>query len=424
MEKLTVKDAVLNSRRVNIHIESGLIRRISDAGREDAGPEPGEDVFDARGMHVIPGLHNGHTHSGMNALRGLADDMPLMPWLETAIWPAEARLSREDIYWSARFAVLEMIRGGTTFFSDMYWHRDLIVRAVSESGIRARLSEPVLDLGNSEKRDRDRQLMLDAYDRASQDPTGIQMSLAPHAVYTVSRPQLEWVGRFSAEKNLPIHIHCSETEQEVKNCYKETALSPVQYLDQLGCLTERTVLAHAVWVDESDLDLIAERGAAVVTNPVSNAKLAVNRLFPWPEYRKRGIPVCVGTDSVASNNALNLLNDVKFLSLSLKHHYNDASLLTADECMDLLTRDAAAIHGLNSGEIAEGQAADMVFLDPEHVSMHPLHSLHSSLVYGEAVQAVDSVMVAGRFVMERGHVRGQTEILEHIRHIAGKIRAS
>ena len=234
---------------------------------------------------------NGHTHAAMTLFRGFGDDMPLMEWLETRIWPAEAKLEPEDVYWGTRLACVEMIRSGTTKFVDMYWHGARGGRARSvDSGLRAVVSSVIIDQLDPAKGEALRPEVLEVLDRLGEAGPLVQPSLGPHAIYTVSPETLRWAAELAAEREIPLHIHLSETEQEVADCVDAHGKRPAAYLDDLGFLGPRTVLAHGVWLDDSELELIAERGATVVANPAANMKLAVGGVLPYPAGRGRWRP--------------------------------------------------------------------------------------------------------------------------------------
>ena len=260
---LTVENALLDEERIAVRCEGGKIAAIGP----EVETQPGDEVIDAGGAHLVPPLVNGHTHAAMTLFRGSGGDLPLMPWLEEKIWPVEAKLSEEDVYWGARLACAEMLRGGTTRFWDMYWHPEATARAVTDAGIRATIGAPLFDLEGSPEK------LRESAHRSLEQLAGfgprISPALAPHAIYTVSEESLRWIGELSAERDLPVQIHLSETEKEVQDCIAEHGERPASYLDRLGMLTERTVLAHGVWLDPDELALIAERGATVVTHPVA-----------------------------------------------------------------------------------------------------------------------------------------------------------
>jgi 5-methylthioadenosine/S-adenosylhomocysteine deaminase len=244
----------------------------------------------------------------MTLFRGSGGDLPLMPWLEERIWPVEARLEPEDVYWGARLACLEMVRSGTTRFWDMYWHPEATARAVADAGMRATIGAPFFDKG------RDAAAMraeaVEHLDALSAFGGLVDAALAPHSIYMAGEESLRFIARLSAEREVPVQIHLSETKPEVDDCLGEHGRRPAAYLDELGLLTERTVLAHGVWLDDEELDLIAARGATVVSNPAANMKLAVGKAFDYPSARAAGVQVGLGTDGAGSNDSLDLLADL------------------------------------------------------------------------------------------------------------------
>jgi 5-methylthioadenosine/S-adenosylhomocysteine deaminase len=286
----------------------------------------------------IPGLVNGHTHAAMTLFRGYADDLPLMEWLEQHIWPAEKRLGADDVYWGTRLACLEMIRTGTVSFWDMYWHPGATARAVRDAGLRAVIGAPLIDGADpagSEKLREAAEESLEELAAEAAEPGGERISpaLAPHAIYTVSTESLRWIAETAAERELPVHIHVSETEREVHDCVEAHGERPAAYLDRVGLLGPRTLLAHGVWLDRGELELIAERGATVVTNPVANLKLAVGGVFPHAEAEGAGVALGIGTDGAGSNNSLDLLADLKTFALLQKHDAGDPAALPAAEVL-------------------------------------------------------------------------------------------
>ncbi len=299
---LTVTGAVLDGETVGVRCENGRIAALGP----DVVARPGEETIEAAGAPLVAPLLNGHTHAAMTLFRGSGGDLPLMPWLEEKIWPVEAKLADEDVYWGARLACAEMIRSGTTRFWDMYWHPEATARAVADAGIAATIGAPLFDHdGNAEGM---RETALRSLEHLAALGPAVSPALAPHSIYTVSEESLRWIGELSAERAVPVQIHLSETEKEVADCLAAHGLRPAAYLDQLGLLGERTVLAHGVWLDHEELELVAERGCTVVTNPVANMKLAVGGVFPYPAARAAGVPVGLGTDGAGSNDSLDLLD--------------------------------------------------------------------------------------------------------------------
>ncbi len=401
---LTVQNATLDG--AVIALRAGDDGEIAAAGA-DVLPEPDDEVIDAEGMALIPALVNGHTHAAMTLFRGFGDDMPLMRWLEEKIWPAEAKLEADDVYWGARLACVEMVRSGTTRFWDMYWHCDATARAVEDAGLSAVIGAPLIDANPGgpqqlrESAERSLELLADAGE-------GIAAALAPHAVYTVSEDSLRWVAELSAEHELPVHIHLSETEQEVSDCIGEHGRRPAHYLDSVGLLSPRALLAHGVWLDDSELDLIAERGATVVTNPVANMKLAVGGIFPYTRARSRGIPVALGTDGAGSNNSLDLLADAKHFALVQKHAAADPAAVTAAETLSIATGAQAPLLG-SSGRIAAGERADFLLVRTDLPELNP-GDLTANLVYAASGAVVDTTVAAGKVLMRGREVANAEEV--------------
>ena len=400
---LTVTGAVLEGETVGVRCEEG---RIAAIGTEVVA-RLGDETIDATGAPLVPPLVNGHTHAAMTLFRGSGGDLPLMPWLEERIWPIEAKLEEEDVYWGARLACAEMTRTGTTRFWDMYWHPEATARAVADAGIRATIGAPLFDL------DRDaagmRETALRSLERLGRLGPAIEPALAPHSIYTVSEESLRWIAELGGERGVPIQIHLSETRHEVEECLAEHGLRPAAYLDRLGMLNERTVLAHGVWLDREELELIAARGCTVVTNPVANMKLAVGGVFPHPAARAAGVAVGLGSDGAGSNDSLDLFADLKAFALAQKHAAADPTAIDAAEAWAVASGARAPL--LGAGEpLTAGAAADFLLLRAGSSELG-IGDLTEGLVYAASGSIVDTTVVAGRVLMRGGEVPGRGEIL-------------
>jgi 5-methylthioadenosine/S-adenosylhomocysteine deaminase len=401
---LTVIGAALDGVAVGVRAVDGAITAVGG----DVGPEAGDDVLDANGGIVLPGLVYGHTLAAMTLFRGYGDDLPLMQWLQEKIWPAEAKLTYDDVYWGTRLAVAEMLRSGTVRVWDMYWHGDAVAAAVVDGGMRATASSVVIDGMDAANGTSQRPEIVDQLDAIAAAGPRVTPSLGPHAVYTVSPETLTWIGETARERGIPVQIHCAETEEEVKSCRATHGVSPVGLLDRCGVLGARTVLAHCVWIDDDDRELIARSGSTVVTNPVSNAKLAVGGVFRTDAAAAHGIPVALGTDGASSNNSLDLLADVKFLALEQKHELNDPAAMPATEAWAIVTGARAPALG-QSGRVAVGEPADFVVVRDDHGVLGP-GDLVNNLVYAATGAVVAHVVVDGRVVVRDGAVDGESEI--------------
>jgi 5-methylthioadenosine/S-adenosylhomocysteine deaminase len=409
---LAVTGALLDGQLVGVRCEDGAIAAIGP----EVTPAPGDEAIDAGGAHLVPPLVNGHTHAAMTLFRGSGGDLPLMPWLEEKIWPVEAKLDDEDVYWGARLACAEMLRGGTTRFWDMYWQPEATARAVEEMGMRAAIGAPLIDLDGDHKKLRESALR--SLDALAEFGPLITPALAPHAIYTVSEESLRWIGELSAERDLPVQIHLSETEQEVQECLAAHGERPAFYLDRLGLLSERTVLAHGVWLDPDELALVAERGATVVTNPVANMKLAVGGVFPHPAARAAGVAVGLGTDGAGSNDSLDLFADLKTFALAQKHAAGDPTAIDAAEAWAVAT--GARAPRLGATALEPGAPADFLLLRPDAPELG-IGDLTADLVYAASGSVVDTTVVGGEVLMRGGEVPGLEEIVARAAERAGRL---
>jgi 5-methylthioadenosine/S-adenosylhomocysteine deaminase len=399
---LTITEAQLGGERIGVRCDGGTIAAIGP----DVISKQGDETIDAAGAHLVPPLVNGHTHAAMTLFRGSGGDLPLMPWLEERIWPVEAKLDAEDVYRGARLACAEMIRSGTTRFWDMYWQPEATARAVEESGIRAAIGAPLFDATGSFEELRDSAHR--SLETLSQFGPLVTPALAPHAIYTVSERSLRWIGELSAERGLPVQIHLSETEKEVQDCIAAHGDRPAHYLDRLGLLSERTILAHGVWLDPEELALVAERGATVVSNPAANMKLAVGGVFPYPAAKAAGVAVGLGTDGAGSNDSLDLLADLKLFALAQKHAAADPTAIEAGEAWAVAT--GARAPQLGATPLQPGGPADFLLLRRDAPELG-IGDLTSDLVYAATGASVDTTVVAGKVLMRGGEIPGLDEIV-------------
>jgi len=418
-ESVLIRDVEVGRARVNIRIEGGRIAAIgADLGGEAAV------VIEGRGAVALPGLYNTHSHAAMSLLRGYADDMPLQDWLSTKIWPLEAHLTGEDVYWGTKLACLEMIRSGTVAFNDMYFFMEEAARAVDEMGMKAQLAYGFIDLFDEEKREKEikatEKLVAAVKNRAN---PRIKAAVGPHAVYTVSPEGLRWCAEFSRQQNIGIHVHLSETEQEVKDCVEKTGMRPPALLDKCGCINPRTVAAHCCWLDTADCTLLGDRGAHASHNPTSNMKLAVHRAMPCAWLRDAGAGVCLGTDGCASNNNLDMFEEMKFAALLQKFFWDSQTLLPAEQTLAMATANGAAAMGFDGGRLEKGAAADIILLDRNAACNTPLHNPVSNAVYSCNGSTVTTVLCQGRILMQDRIVPGEEAILTGARTAAASLLA-
>ena len=386
-------------------------------------------TIDGTDLLAMPGLVNAHTHAAMTLFRGYGDDMPLMLWLEERIWPAEARLTDEDVYWGTRLACAEMIRTGTTLFNDMYWKVPNAVRAIEDAGLRATVSGGLISggfLGDL----KGEIVELIAMHEAGEFPDRVRLAIAPHAAYTVTPEDLEWCARVATDHDLPIQIHLSETLREVEECVEKHGVRPAFHLQRCGILERPTTLAHGTWLERDELEMLAEHPATVVHNPVSNLKLAcgqgreVRGWFDYAGAKAAGVNVALATDGTASNTNLDMFEEMKFASLMAKHTAGDATCMPAAETLDIATRGGAEGMGwTETGRLEVGALADIVLLDLKEPTLTPMHDPVSHIVYAATGGCVHTTICDGQVLMEDGEIEGYDEIRARAIEAAKRITA-
>jgi len=396
-----VRTIAHHNQPVDIRIDGNTITAIAPspiAQRED------DDIIDAGGKLAIPGLINAHGHAPMTLLRGIADDVPLQMWLEQAIWPAEASLTEDDVYWGTLLAQVEMLRSGTTQFVDMYFHVDAIGRAVAEGGLRALLSYGMiadrLDRKGQGEIDRSKQLIRTWHEEAD---GRIRIAVAPHAIYTCGEEIWREAVALATRYNVPIHTHVCETKKEVDNWRDSHGRTPIEELLNLGVFSVPTVAAHCVHVDAEDIGTLADSHVTVAHCPASNAKLG-SGIAPLDLFLRHGVRVALGTDGAASNNNLDLLRDMRLAILLQKASRQDPTAMNAETAFALATLNGAAACGTNAGALEAGTLADLVLIDLERCSTMPVHRPLSAVVYASDPASVTDVFIDGRSVLRNGEL--------------------
>jgi len=388
---------------------------------EGPTPEPPDQIVDARGKLAVPSFKNGHTHAAMSLLRGFGDDMTLHTWLEQCIFPAEAKFDDEMIYWGTRLACLEMVKGGTTFCNDMYFNLPQSWKAYEESGIKACNGIGITDFFDGENRRKTQDKIRRAYDLFGSGTGRIRLGLGLHAIYTNSDEMIDWTARFARDHGLPIHMHLSETKKEVDDCLTKHQVRPTEYLSRRGILSDNIIFAHAVWLAENELDLLAEAGSTVIHCPASNMKLVSAEVFPFRKFRDRGIPMMLGTDSHASNNNIDMLEEMKVAALLQKHHFQDPTEAKAEDILTMAQGGLASFFPGLGSTLAPGEPADLLLLNPDLPEMVPNFHLASTLVYSALQEAVDTVVCDGRVLMENRFIPEEQEILARVRALVKKL---
>jgi len=413
---ILIQNVLVNGKTADIRIRDTRIETVAPS----LVPEEGEETINGTDKAAVCGFVNGHTHAAMTLFRGFADDMKLKPWLEEKIWPAEAKLTEEDVYVGTRLACLEMIRTGTTTFNDMYWHLPGAVRAVESMGIRGVLSAVFIDQfdeGRCKEQIDQNMAFLETF--GNRNPL-IQIALGPHSIYTVSREALEWIAAFSEEHNLFVHIHLSEVQREVDDSLQAHGMRPAEYLKEVGLLSNRLFAAHCNQLNEHEMRLLTEAGAHLVHIPVSNLKLASEKIFPYENLKSHGASIILGTDGCSSNNNLDMLETAKFAALFQKWQSNDPTLLPAAEAFSLITEEGYRAFRIGNGKIAPGEPADIVLIDLNHPQNVPLYNLESNLVYSANGSAVSTTICNGKILMKDGFIPDEKTIIAEVRQTVRK----
>lgn len=376
---------------------------------------------------LIPGLINAHGHSPMTLFRGFADDLPLQPWLEEKIWPAESRwVSEAFVADGAALAIAEMLRSGTTSFTDMYFFPDEIAKKAVEANIRTLLASPVLDFPTVFAQDADEYIRkaTELNDRYKNNNL-IQVAFGPHAPYTVSDQPLQHISTLANELDIPIHIHVHENVQEVEESVANTGMRPLERLEQLGLVSQLLQCVHATQLNDEEIELLANAAVSIIHCPSSNANLS-SGLCRTQDILDAGINLCLGTDGAASNNELNMINEMRQSALQGKISADNAAATSAWDVMTMATVNGAKAMGMEEslGTLEAGKLADCVAIDLDYLNSQPVYDPVSTLVYSVQSQQVSHVWVDGKLNVENGKLLSldPAELIAKASDWADKIR--
>ncbi|RAL24099.1 amidohydrolase [Thermoflavimicrobium daqui] len=380
----------------DILIKDHTIQYIGTVSEEIA-----DEVIQADGMVAMPGLINTHNHSPMSLLRAFSDDLRLMEWLEKKMLPAEARMTKEDIYWGSMLAIIEMIKSGTTSYADMYIHMDYIAEAVKDSGIRASLTRGLIQL----KDDGGKRLEegLELMQKWSGKADGrITTMLGPHAPYTCPPSFIEKIATLAKEMQVPIHIHLAETHEEVSKMKQKYGKTPTQYLYDLGLFSGdyHVLLAHGVHVDDQDISFLKANKGGIAHNPFSNLKLGCG-IAPIKKYLDAGITVGIGTDGAGSASSLDLFKEMKFTGGLQKVNYFDPTVIDAKTLLKMATIEGAKLLHIDRyvGTLEVGKLADIILIDIMQPHLVPHNDIYALLAYSATGSDVHTSIIHGNIVM-------------------------
>ncbi len=419
---ILIKDATIITQNAKREILAGDVfisgNKVMKVGKNLR--EKTEEKIDGRGKLAFPGFVNAHTHAAMTLFRGYGEEMRLQDWLAKKIWPVEAKLKPRDVYWGVMIGIAEMIRCGTTAFNEMYVvGLEKIAEAAEKSGIRGSIGLGMLDKvpGHEAKSE---MWATEKFATRWKNRNGrVNATVSCHAPYSCSAELVTEGKEFARKNDLQFHIHASETRKEVFDVLKEKGKRPLEYLDGLGALDERTVVAHAVYVTNREIALMGKRRVNIAHCPISNMKLAGGGVSPVSEFAREGANVTLGTDGAASNNSLNMIETMKMAALLQKNFYWDPTVLSAQQALDFATINGAKALGINAGCIEPGKLADIVLVDLKAANMNPRHDLVANVVYSMNTSNISDVIVDGEFVMKERKITAFDE--EKIAERAAKI---
>jgi len=387
-------------------ISNGILaisgNKISYIGKDEKGSIKAKKELDTQGGLILPGFINSHTHAAMSLFRGLADDLPLMEWLNNYIFPVEGKMDADFVRVGTLLACAEMIMSGTTTFCDMYLFEEEVARAAKEAGMRSVVGEVIYDFpspnyGILEKGFIYTEALIE---RWKKDPL-VNIAVEPHSLFTCGKELLIKANDLALKRDVPLILHLSETKEEVEEIEKRFGKRPVQHLKDLGLLGSHLIVDHCVHINKSEIKLLAENDVCVVHNPESNMKLA-SGIAPIPEMIAKGITVGLGTDGCASNNNLDLFGEMDIAAKLHKVNNLDPTVMDAQTLIKMATIDGAKVLGLETitGSLEVGKSADLIVIDTNKPHLIPMYNPYSHLVYAASGHDVKHSIIDGRIVME------------------------
>ena len=417
MKKILLKGVLHEGKKVDILIEGNRFKKISE-NIEDEDAE----IIPCKDKAIFPAFYNCHTHMPMTLLKGLTDEKELMQWLKEDIWPREAKMKPHDIYVASKFAILEMIKGGIVFCNDMYQFPEETMKAIDEMGIRGVVSKPEVNVTYTpEEFEEKKKKVLKFMDYPNINENRIIKGISCHSIYTLSEEFLKFYSDLAKKNNMRIHIHACETQKEIDDCQKAHHCTPIEYLEKLGLLTDKTILAHSVHLTEKDIDIIKKYDCKVAHCPISNFKLK-SGMMAFQKLHQKGITVTLGTDGSASNNSLSILQEMKVCALNAKTQAKDSKAGSAEDILKAATVNGAKAFGIDAGEIKEGKLADFILFDLNHYLFLPNYNLISNIVYSAQNDCVTDVFCDGVQLMKDRKVKDEDKICEEFKTVSDKFR--
>ncbi len=414
--KTLLKNVSLHGKKVDVLIEGNRFKKISENINEQA-----DKIIMADGKAIEPAFYNCHTHISMTILKGLGEDKELHNWVIQDIWPREAKMIPEDIYYASKFAILEMIKSGTVFCNDMYQYGEETMRAIDEMGIRGVVSKPEIDIPTPNLLEKKKKIVQDFADYKNINENRIIKGMSCHAVYTVSAEFLQFYSDIAKKYNMPLHIHACETKVEVEQCLKKHGCTPIEFLEKFGLLTDKTILAHCVHLSDKDIEIIKKHNTKIAHCPVSNMKLK-SGLMPFQKYLDAGLEITLGTDGSASNNSLSMLEEMKVCALNAKITAKSSKAGNVNDIYKTATVNGAKAFGIDAGVIEEGKIADFILYDLNHYLLLPHYNFISNIIYSSQNECITDVFCDGKQLMCNRKVENEEQIIKDFQKLAEKFK--
>ena len=418
-------DTIDNTNAKDATANSGAIDNTNAIDAMDAIDLASAQAIDCSGLLIMPAFYNTHAHSPMSLMRGFGENMALDDWLNKKIWPFEAHLNSDSIYWGTLLSMAESIKNGIVSTSDMYYFTSDMVRAYADAKVKGNISRALVNFDPTKFEDME---SVNEMKEAFEDLNGIEdgriiIEASIHGEYTSDEATVRSLAEFAKEQNMRMHIHLSETLKEHQECIEKRGVTPCKYFDDCGLFDVPTVAAHCVWISEEDMDILKAKNVNVSHNPQSNCKLA-SGIAPYHDMLEKGINVTLGTDSVASNNSLNFFETMKLSGILAKVRSLDPTLVSPKDILYSATRGGAIAQGREDcGIIKTGYRADFIALDLSSPSMNPVHDIANNLVFSADPSDIKMTVCDGNILYRNGqfiHLNIE-EIIENAKAETGRI---
>ncbi len=413
---ILLQNVFLNDKVCDILIDKNKIAKISDKISIRA-----DEVIDCTDKAILSSFCNTHTHASMMFLRGIGEDKNLHDWLNQEIFPREAKLKPEHIYPLSRYAILEMIKTGTTCFTDMYFHVAGTLKAAQDMGIRGIIPYLGMDFFDDNKTETDIQQAI----RYLEEPlkvSKVKKVLSCHSIYTCSQKLIQKFSELAKKYDTYLQIHVSETQKEVDDCVQKFGYRPVELLYQWGVMGPRTLFAHAVHLNDNEIQLVKNTGTTLAHCPTSNLKLGSGQL-PLQKYLDAGLKLSMGTDGVASNNSLSMISEMKLAALSAKNQVDSVLAGKVDDIFKIATQNGFEAFGIKAGEIKEGNLADFILVDLNNQFLLPNNNLKSNMIYAADSSCITDVFCDGKALMRNKIIPYEAEIIADFKRVCTDLSA-